>query len=183
MDVTYGHDQRWPANTWINLWVETYNRPPVMPSEMLPELEALGLDVLNPEEGVFSVFGESLVSYDPDQEIGKSLVIVRDRSGLMTKANLISSFAHAPWTPATSGPSMPSVSYWPGLSDTLKTNQDTITALWEAQKGAEDVWDFAKFFGTVLKVGAVGLVGIVLYSIYARAMPEQRLYYGRKRVR
>jgi hypothetical protein len=175
MDVTYGHDERWPANTWINLWVETYNRPPVMPQEMRPELEKLDLDVFNPEEGMLSVFGESLVSYDPDKQVGKSLVFVRDRSGLMTKTNLISSLTRAPWTPATSGPFMPSVSYWPGMSDTLKTNQDTITALWNTQQGTEGAWSFAKFFGTVLKVSAVGAIGILLFSLYTRAMPEPRL--------
>lgn len=180
MDVVYGHDERWPANTWINLWVETYNRPPVLPSEMRLELEKLGLDVLNPEEGLFSVFGESLVSYDPDQEVGKSLVIVRDPMGFMTKAKLIKGLAQAPWTPTAAGPFLPSVSYWAGMSEALKTNQDTITALWNTQQGSESAWSFAKFFGTVLKVSAVGLVGIVLYSVYARTMPEPR---SRRRIR
>jgi hypothetical protein len=174
-DVVYEHDERWPANTWINLWVETYNRPPVMPQEMRPTLEKLGLDVYNPEEGVFSVFGESLVSYDEGQGIGKSLVFVRDPRGLMTKSRLIMALIPASWTPATMGPFEPSVSYWLGMSDTLQTNQDTITALWNTQQGSADAWSFAKFFGTVLKVSAVGAVGILLFSLYARAMPEPRL--------
>jgi hypothetical protein len=173
MDVTYGHDERWPANTWINLWVETYNRPPVLPVEMRSELEKLGLDVLNPEEGVFSIFGESLVSYDTDQGIGKSLTIVRDPTGLMTKAKLIVGLARAPWTPLTSGPYSPSVSYWPGLSESFKTNQDTLTALWDAQKEASGAWDFVKFFA---KVGIVGIIGILLYAGYVRVMPEPHFH-------
>lgn len=183
MDVVYKHDERWPANTWINLWVETYNRPPVMPQEMSPVLEALGLDVFNPEEGVFSIFGESLVSYDPTQERGRALVIVRDPRGLMTKARLIHALIPASWTPATEGPMEPSVSYWPGMSDALQTNQDTISALWNTQQGASDAWSFAKFFGSVLKVGAVAAVGILLFSLYARTVPQPSLPARRRAYR
>lgn len=172
MAVEYGHDDRWPQNTWIALYIETYNRGPILPSEIKPWLKKLGLDVYNPESGFLSVFGESLVEYDEAQEIGKSALFVRDKTGLMTKARLIQGLESAPWTPTVTGPHMPSVSYWPKLSDDVRDSQDMIDNLFSAQEGGQEAWDFAKFMGTVLKVGIFASVGILVYGLYTRVVAE-----------
>lgn len=166
--IDYGHNDRWPANTWIALYVETYNRGPVLPSEIQPYLEKLGLDVFNPESGFLSVFGESLVEFNEEQEIGRSAVFVRDSKGTMTKARLLEEFKDAPWTPVETGPHMPSVSYWPRLSDDIRDSQDLITNLWRAQEGGTEAFDFARFMGTALKFGLFASVGVVLYGLYRR---------------
>jgi hypothetical protein len=180
MSYTYAHDERWPANTWINLWIETYNRPPVLPTEIRPWLEKLGLDVLNPEQGLFSVFGESLVSFDEEQEIGKAMVLVRDPRGTMTKAALLRSLESAPWTPKVAGPHLPSVSYWPSLPDVTRDSQDALNKLWLAQGGGEGAVSTVEMLGTVLRVAVVGAVGIGLYAMYKRLVPESKKRSAKK---
>lgn len=170
--IEYGHEDRWPANTWITLWINTYNRPPLLPAEIQPWLEGMGLDALNPEQGLFSIFGDSLIVYDEETEEGRSLIVVRDPSGLMTKAELLKALEKAPWTPTEAGPYLPSVSYWPQLSDETRDSQDAISAAWVAQRGVEETSDFTGFLGTLLKVGTVAAVGVVLYSLYRNATDE-----------
>ena len=154
--------------------METYNRPPVLPTEIRPWLEKLGLDVLDPEQGLISVFGESLVSWNEEQEIGKSLVLVRDPRGMMTKADLLQALDAAPWTPRVAGPHLPSVSYWPSLPDATRDSQDELNKLWLVQSGSEGATDTLELVGTLLKVAAVGIVGIGLYAAYKRLVPEKR---------
>jgi hypothetical protein len=178
----YAHDERWPANTWINLGIDTYNRPPLLSTEIKPVLEKLGLDVLDPEQGLMDVFGVSQISWDEEKEYGKSLVLVRDPSGMMTKTRLLAELENAPWTPKVAGPYLPSISYWPTMPDVTRDNQDTLNKLWLAQRGSEETFDFASFLGTALKVGIVGVIGVGLYAVYKRVMPEKRsVQKGRRR--
>lgn len=174
MSYLYAHDERWPANTWINLWIDTYNRPPVLPTEIRPWLEKLGLDVLDPEQGLISIFGQTLVSWNEEQEVGKSMVLVRDPRGTMTKTTLLQALEAAPWTPKVAGPHLPSVSYWPTLPDATRDSQEELNKLWMAQSGGEGTVDTLKLVGTLLKVAAVGIVGIGLYAAYVRLVPEKR---------
>lgn len=172
MAVEYGHNDLWPVNTWIALYIETYNRGPVLPTEIGPYLEKLGLDVYNPESGFLSFVGQSLVEYNEEQEIGRSVVFVRDHTGKMSKARLIAGLATAPWTPREEGPHMPSVSYWPKLSDEVRDSQDMLDNLWAAQEGGQEAWDFAKFMGTVLKVGLFASAGILVYGLYRKVVGD-----------
>lgn len=182
MAYLYAHDERWPVNTWINLGIDTYNRPPILPTEIKPVLEKLGLDVLNPEQGLMDVFGVSQISWDEEQEVGRSLVLVRDPRGQMTKTALLQALETAPWTPKVAGPHLPSVSYWPSMPDVTRDSQDAINNLWLAQRGSEETFDFASFLGTALKVSIVGVIGVGLYAVYKRVMPEKRsVQKGRRR--
>lgn len=174
MSVQYGHEDKWPANTWVELWVDTYNREPLLPSELVPWLTSYGLDALNPEEGLMGIFGVSQISYDPEQEVGHSMVLVRDPTGLMTKSRLLNALDMAPWTPTVAGPHLPSISYWVQLSDHVRDSQGTINAIWETQTTGSQ-------FGTLIKVGVVGAVGVALFALYRWLAPAPRRSKGRVR--
>lgn len=168
MDVVYGHNDKWPANTWLALWIEVYNRTPVLPQEIQPWLENLGLRTLNPEQGILGVFGSTLIEYNEEQEFGRSMILVLDPSGKMTKGILLNALGEAPWTPTEAGPHKPSVSYWPTLSAATRESQDAIQSVWRTQQGGGEVVDTVKLLGTAVKVGIFGALGVLLYSLYLR---------------
>ena len=168
MDVVYGHNDRWPANTWIALWIEVYNRTPVLPHEIEPWLNDLGLDTLNPEQGLLGLFGSTLIEYNEEQEFGRSMILVRDRKGTMTKDALLLGLSTAPWTPTEASPYKPSVSYWPTLSAATRDSQQAINSVWLAGQGGSEVVDTVKLLGTAIKIGIFGALGVGLWILYTR---------------